>query len=431
MITNEREYRITKNSAEKFRSALDKFDDIAALESGLDPMIVKAQRESLESQYKELKGLLRQYENMKSGSIRDLSGSAIEDIGTKLVMARIVAGLSQRQLAEKLGLKQQQIQRYEADKFQSASLRRLEQIADALGVNVSFKFEFKDGLQKSADAPIWRNINIAKMPIKEIKKRGWLDDLEVEAPANEEILLKTFLARALDSKANAPLYRQNIRARSTLDAHSLLAWQCRVLYRARKLADNRRLVHGAMSSAWISSLVKLSRDEEGPLKAIEFLWDKGIVVVVEPHLPKTFIDGAAMLLDRSIPVVGLTLRQDRLDNFWFVLLHELGHVFKHRTRGLEAGFFDEDLVADNRELEVEANEFAQRALIPDEVWKTNFVRYTNSAHDVKAFASKYGISPSIVAGRIRRERKDYRLFSELVGSGRLKELFKAAGLLGD
>jgi HTH-type transcriptional regulator/antitoxin HigA len=245
------------------------------------------------------------------------------------------------------------------------------------------------------------------------------------------MLVSAFLADAFKGLPNPALLRRAIvRVNSKVDLDALLAWQARILQKARELVSTRELGKSDLSGDWLATLVRMSKEERGALAAIEFLWSKGIVVVVEPHLPGTFLDGAAVLLD-GIPVIGLTLRQDRLDNFWFVLLHELGHIFKHRSCGLERGFFDEDLLPENDPREAEANEFAQRALIPEEVWKTSFVRYTNSAQDVYTFASKYGIGPWIVAGRIRRGRSNYKIFGDLVGRGLLREQFKAAGLLGD
>lgn len=59
--------------------------------------------------------------------------------------------------------------------------------------------------------------------------------------------------------------------------------------------------------------------------AQEFLADNGITLIVEPQCKKTYLDGAAMLDDHT-PIVALTFRHDRLDNFWFALMHELVHV---------------------------------------------------------------------------------------------------------
>jgi len=183
--------------------------------------------------------------------------------------------------------------------------------------------------------------------------------------------------------------------------------------------------------AIVGKLISLSTRTKGPLEAIKLLQDHGVILIIERHLPATHLDGAAMLLDSKIPVIGLTLRHDRLDNFWFTLLHELGHIFLHRDRGLRDGFFDEEGAPALDELETEADEFAESAFMPNEVWKKSFVRFTRDPNQVIQFAKGHGISSAVVAGRIRRERNDYTIFNDLMGSGSLKKLMSSAGYLED
>src|SRR5690606_5475846 len=109
---------------------------------------------------------------------------------------------------------------------------------------------------------------------------------------------------------------------------ALLAWTLMVKKKALAEPIETSYTQGVITKEWLSELVKLSEYTEGPKLAKEYLARYGIVLVVEPHFKKTYLDGAAMLLgDRA--VVGVTLRYDRLDNFWFVLMHELAHVQKH------------------------------------------------------------------------------------------------------
>ena len=99
------------------------------------------------------------------------------------------------------------------------------------------------------------------------------------------------------------------------------------------------------------------------MQAREFLAGHGIALRVERHLPKTHLDGAALRLPGKPPVIGLTLRHDRIDNFWFCLLHELAHLGRHLD-GRAEGFVDDlDLPGDDAR-EAEADEWAQEALIP-------------------------------------------------------------------
>jgi len=79
----------------------------------------------------------------------------------------------------------------------------------------------------------------------------------------------------------------------------------------------------------------------GPKRAVEALNEHGVAVVYAKHLPKTHLDGAAMRTKEGVPVIGLTLRYDRLDNFWFCLLHEVAHIWKHVSS--ENSFFVDDL----------------------------------------------------------------------------------------
>jgi len=162
------------------------------------------------------------------------------------------------------------------------------------------------------------------------------------------------------------------------------------------------------------------------------LGEVGIVLVIEPHLSSTHLDGAALLGD-SGPVIGLTLRQDRLDNFWFVLLHELIHIKRHLKKGSIEDIFDEAFSAteglvDNSgtasdEIEQEADQLAGEALIPGEAWNTALARFIQTEQSVRSFAAEMRISPAIVAGRVRREANNWIILGNLVGQGQVRRLF--------
>ena len=121
MISNERQHRITKSQAERFRAALRDLNEIDLVKQGIDPVIIAAQRASLQQQLAELEEEISKYESLRSGRVKRLFPSSIKDIGEKLIEARISQGLSQRSLAERLGMKEQQIQRYEQERYLSAN----------------------------------------------------------------------------------------------------------------------------------------------------------------------------------------------------------------------------------------------------------------------------------------------------------------------
>jgi HTH-type transcriptional regulator/antitoxin HigA len=217
---------------------------------------------------------------------------------------------------------------------------------------------------------------------------------------------------------------------SKADPFALLAWQCRVLLVAKSNAFRTPYKASALSDDWFAELVHLSRFADGPLRAQLHLREAGIPLVIEPHLSSTHLDGAALLSERG-PVIGLTLRHDRLDNFWFVLLHELIHVKKHLRKGSLEDIFDEDVVPNDierldmaaNEIEREADSLAVQALIADEVWETALPRFVRSEEAIRDFAAQLKISPAIVAGRIRREADNYTLLNDLIGHSAVRKLF--------
>ena len=137
MITNERQFRITRFQLEKLSAAMADFDVEAASRRTGSRILAEAELAALKSQSSELSDQLREYEALKSGTITILKANKLSELPTILIRARIARGLSQRDLAERLGMQEQQIQRYEAESYASASLRRLEEVADALDISIS------------------------------------------------------------------------------------------------------------------------------------------------------------------------------------------------------------------------------------------------------------------------------------------------------
>ena len=134
MITNERQYRITRNKAGRFRQVLAGFDANSDERKNTHPRLVTAEREALESQLSSLRRELLEYEQLKKTRVSEIEVTSIYELPAGLIKARIAAGLSQRELAERLELKAQQIQRYEAEGYASASYRRLCEVAHAVGL---------------------------------------------------------------------------------------------------------------------------------------------------------------------------------------------------------------------------------------------------------------------------------------------------------
>jgi HTH-type transcriptional regulator/antitoxin HigA len=204
------------------------------------------------------------------------------------------------------------------------------------------------------------------------------------------------------------------------------------LARIRAVADAQREVQArfeksALNDELIRYVTRLSWMPDGPLSAIRFLQERGIIVVIEPHLPATHLDGAAMLSSDGTPVIGLTLREDRLDNFWFTLTHELVHAWKHLTVGGVRAIADEKIERAEEEegIEKEANQLAAEILIPRAHWKRSRAFLRPSGSSIQELANQLQVNPAIVAGRVRHERKNFALFAKLVGYRQVRSLFPA------
>ena len=148
------------------------------------------------------------------------------------------------------------------------------------------------------------------------------------------------------------------------------------------------------------------------------------MLVVEPPLPRTRLDGAALLDERDqTPVIGLTLRHDRIDSFWFTLLHELAHVIKHLKGQQEVYVDDTDQEAEADDKEVEANQLAREALIPRAIWRRSDAYRFQTLEAIQELAQQLEVHPAIIAGRLRRDTGNYRLFPRLIGQGKVRKLF--------
>ena len=153
MIANERQYRITKAAAERLARALAQTIDE---QSDVSPRLSEAMRRGPEGQLAELRTWLAEYEALRDGHVAIVQLNSLAELPDALIRARTAAGLTQRGLAERLGLKEQQIQRYEKNRYAGASLERLQQVADALGVTIREEVVFPtvaDGESSAGSQP--------------------------------------------------------------------------------------------------------------------------------------------------------------------------------------------------------------------------------------------------------------------------------------
>jgi DNA-binding transcriptional regulator YiaG len=135
VITNERQYRITKAQLKRFDGDLAA-QDARPPSANVDPRLHQAMRDALVSEADELRAQLKRYEQLRDGTITGRDLDSLRDLPTALIEARIAANLTQRALAERLDVAEQQVQRWEATAYAGVGLDRLQDIADALHTRI-------------------------------------------------------------------------------------------------------------------------------------------------------------------------------------------------------------------------------------------------------------------------------------------------------
>ncbi len=205
---------------------------------------------------------------------------------------------------------------------------------------------------------------------------------------------EAFLTRSLGGTPATAMLRKTRteRTNAKTDMVALQAWCAAALQRSLDTPVAGRFDKKKIDLGLVRNLAKFSTRSDGLRAAIDKLASLGIAFVVLPHLPGTHLDGAAMLRSDGVPVIALTLRKDRIDNFWFTLLHELAHVAAHLAKGTEV-IFDDLEIGSDLDIEQQADEMARIALIPDELWATfNQSAYVSMA-EVFDFARQAEVHP--------------------------------------
>ena len=272
------------------------------------------------------------------------------------------------------------------------------------------------------------NIDWSKFPVKEMLKRQWISKTKNVADHVEEIMCSFIQKAGGFSAIPEPVFRatDSPRQNARRDSYSVAAWCLRIMILAEKNSLPRLYKSGTVNEDFLNHLVRFSSIPSGPKAAVEFLAQHGIQVVFEEQLSRCYFDGVAMMTPDNKPIIGMTLRYDRLDNFWFCLFHELAHIGRHIDNG--DSIFVDDLSLRNQSVddsdikEKEADEWAEEALLPREEWQRHEVSVNPSYANVLDLANKLKIHPAIVAGRARHENNNYRILARHVGQGQVKNL---------
>ena len=326
-------------------------------------------------------------------------------------------GLSQTDLVPYLGSRSR-VSEVLAGK-RPLSLAMIRALRDGLGIPADALIG-QEQAEEESSTPDWSSFPLAIMV-----RRGWLKATKQDIRAHPEAVVEPYIRKAFDLAATTPVYKKSIheRARRHSEPAALLAWTARVLELANA-TKTERFGKTCLNEAFLTKVARLSSSPSGPLVALETLAFNGIALVFEPPLPRTYVDGCSLLLKDGRPAIGMTVRYDRLDSFWFVLLHELGHIMRHLSRERPAFIDDLEDEGVGDAVEIEADLIASEALIPRRIWRRSRAWRDRTEEAIRELAQQLSIHPAIPAGRIRRETRRYTLFANMLGQGEASAILK-------
>ena len=259
--------------------------------------------------------------------------------------------------------------------------------------------------------------------VRVMEQRGYFGKKTLKDQDKSELISGFF--SAFGQFKPAALYRKaNFRSAPLTDNNALLAWGARVFKKSTKIKVPIKYKKGTVDLAFMRTVVQLSAKENGPILARDYLKRCGIKLVIEPHLPKTHLDGAVLFVDINNPVIGLTIRHDRPDNFWFTLMHELAHIALHNDNDIES-FYDEELQSKSKGLvridpkEKEADTLAEEAILPNNKWAISAAKYTPSPMAAESLADELGIQTAVIAGIIQFKHQNFFYLNKLVNDKNL------------
>jgi len=256
------------------------------------------------------------------------------------------------------------------------------------------------------------------LPISEMIKRGWLEGVtDVRNVKQVEVALSSFFsASSLEEIEILPHAAKKTHV-ATPVTPAQMAW----LYRVKQIADE--MLVGRFSQATVrhavGQLQMLLASAESVRKVPRILAEAGIRFVIVESLPSTKIDGVCFWIDDHSPVIGMSLRYDRIDNFWFVLRHELEHVLQGHGRtaammdaelegeraGIGSGVSEEERIANDAATDFCVPRAAMRKFIER---KSPFFK----EQDILGFSKTLKIHPGLVAGQLQRHLSRYDKFRD-------------------
>jgi HTH-type transcriptional regulator/antitoxin HigA len=331
-------------------------------------------------------------------------------------------GWTQRTLAKVLGLSEQTVSSLMNGKTKISTELAL-QLKEILGIDadellkLQASFELKKAQLEFRPDPALatRALVFGDIPVGDMIARGWLKGVDGLWDSHlNEALCRFFGVSSVEEIEILPHA-----AKKTDVMGDATPVQITWLYRVKQIAQQTLVAKYSQSAVAdaVKNLKPLLNSAEAARKVPKILAESGVRLVIVESLPSASIDGVCFWLDDKSPVIGLTLRFDRIDNFWFVLRHELEHVI--RKHGQSAAMLDVDLQGERAgtgasvsDEERVANEAAAEFCVPQKQLK-HFIQVKSpffTERDIRGFAATYKIHPGLVAGQLQYKTERYDLF---------------------
>lgn len=290
----------------------------------------------------------------------------------------------------------------------------------ALGISADYWMKFQSqyeidkarvkqkNIKKLRNIELWSIIK-EYVPVRYFKKYNYLND---SLGSDIEMIKKIYDVETIDelvtsfSRSKFAYYRKSEKLK--IDEKNMFAWSSLAQYEAKNQKanafnfDNLSQLRSGLNNLFYENIDTIN-------KAQALLSQYGVKMVLIDKFERTPVDGFSFWSVKN-PAIALTLRHNRIDNFAFTLMHEIGHIDLHLRSDRNRKFIDLTKKQDLNTFEHEADEYAQEALIPGAVWQDVVDNHLPLNDDkIIALGNEYRINPAILLGRVCYEMNDYAL----------------------
>jgi HTH-type transcriptional regulator / antitoxin HigA len=293
------------------------------------------------------------------------------------------------------------------------------QLAKAFGtspefwLNLEMQYQLHQVVFENHETEIERRSKMYHLaPINEMTRRGWIHRCNTINEQEQEYC-RFFQVPSIDSQPQVA-FRPRVTSERGPQDRSIVAWVRRV----EQLAEEQEIKPFSAEALplFIENLLALANLEANIEKIPSLFIQYGLHFIIVPHLPKTYLDGASLWINDH-PVVALSLRYDRIDAFWFTLLHEVAHIYRNHKQVIVDQLFDGEKQNMGQE-EIEADELAAKWLLSEEALQVfiELYRPRYSRVNIEQFAAEHKRHPGIIVGQLmhRKELKYSHLREYLV-----------------